>query len=268
LTGLGAVGALDGLDVAGGGACGRNRCDADQKKKDEAAAARGVSLAGFDWPWSLGSRGIGAVVEFDAVGFSFRNYFRVIAIDDFQRAAARADFERFAVDDRDFAERRHRNCGTDERTVRGDKKILVGREREGDRTGADVGANERFLDDGIVRRRAMQRDLRRAGHVKHGVAAAKRQAAIGFGDEAVAVVERGAVGSDAVAERGGVRSDDDAEGFDFVGVACVGAESGLRREKQRHHEEDGDEAGLGPHEEDLRAGRPADPGSECGRRPG
>src|SRR5580698_4380195 len=114
----------------------------------------------------------------------------------------------------------------------------------------------------------MQRYLRRAGHVEHGVATAEREAAVGTGDEVVAIIERGAVGGDAVAESGGVRSDDDAEGLDFGGIMQVVAEDGLRRKKQRHYEEDRDEAGLGPHGEDLRAGRPADPGSECGRRPG
>ena len=129
MVGLGAVRTFNGLDVASGGANGGNCRGAEQKKKDEAAAAGGAGLPRFDW---ARSGGVGAVVEFDAVGFSFRDYFRVIAINDFERATARSDFERAAVVDRDFTERWHRSGGADECTVGGDEEILVGRERKGD----------------------------------------------------------------------------------------------------------------------------------------
>lgn len=110
--------------------------------------------------------------------------------------------------------------------MRGDDEILVGREGEGDRAGRDVGADEGFCDDGIARGRAVQGDLRAAGHVKHGVAAAEREGSIGAGDEAVAVEERGAVGGDAVAESGGAGGDDDAEVFDVGGSGGVGTWEG------------------------------------------
>ena len=124
LVGLRAVGAFNGLDVADTHPDGRDGCGADEEKQYEAAAACGTG-ARLDWGL-CGVCGIRAG-EFDAIGFSFRDHFGVIEIDNLEGAAACVNFERACVEDGDFTEGRHRRGGADQGALRGNEKILVWR---------------------------------------------------------------------------------------------------------------------------------------------